>query len=297
MKFVKLYFYFQIIFLVSCVQQEPISHYAPTETYPADTILNSLVENKRALVITAHDDDMCMMAGTVSKLNRAGWKIFSLVFSDSDEERNKAHQRATAQILDSVIFIDLKGEAIRYDLDSGVLAYEAIPKSKFATIFNYEGVTKELTKIVNEFSPSVLFTLDNEIGGYGHPGHVFISQLALDLSTKGIINPKYIYQNVMTDHMEKTIIDERHSRRMKSWGFKGDGFLKARRIYKVNGMPKPDVEVNIFSEAEEKMNYLRSYNERERKTIGFFIPAFEQYEALEYFAIFDREFFRVIKID
>jgi hypothetical protein len=45
------------------------------------------------------------------------------------------------------------------------------------------------------------------------------------------------------------------------------------------------------------MEYLKSYNERERKTIGFYIPAFEEYSALEYFKVFDREFFNVIKIN
>jgi hypothetical protein len=55
-------------------------------------------------------------------------------------------------------------------------------------------------------------------------------------------------------------------------------------------------QIVIKSEAKPKMDYLRSYNERERKTIGFFVPAFEKYKADEYFTIFDREFYRVIEI-
>lgn len=61
-------------------------------------------------------------------------------------------------------------------------------------------------------------------------------------------------------------------------------------------MPEPTVQINITSEAQAKMNYLKSYNKRERKTMGFFIPAFEFYSAEEYFNIFDREFYRVIKL-
>jgi hypothetical protein len=43
------------------------------------------------------------------------------------------------------------------------------------------------------------------------------------------------------------------------------------------------------------MGYLLSYNERERKTMGFYVPAFEDYSATEYFSVFNREFYRVIK--
>ena len=97
--------------------------------------------------------------------------------------------------------------------------------------------------------------------------------------------------------MEQSIVGERHSARMKKWGYAGDGWEHAKRTYKVSGAPEPDVQINILSEAENKMNYLMSYEERERKTMGFYIPAFFEYEAEEYFKIFDREFFRVIKIN
>jgi hypothetical protein len=83
---------------------------------------------------------------------------------------------------------------------------------------------------------------------------------------------------------------------MIEWGFSGDGWDKAKETYKVKGMPQPTTQIYIASEANEKMNYLKSYNEREQKTIGFFIPAFFEYSGEEYFEIFDREFFNVIEI-
>jgi hypothetical protein len=84
---------------------------------------------------------------------------------------------------------------------------------------------------------------------------------------------------------------------MIEWGFKGDNWEIAKKTYKVKGMPTPTTQIHITSEANEKMDYLNSYNERERKTIGFYIPAFEEYSAEEYFKIFDREFFNIIKIN
>jgi len=137
--------------------------------------------------------------------------------------------------------------------------------------------------------------LENEIGGYGHPDHVMMSQLVLDLSNSGAIKPNYIYQSVYTRHMMDKIM-ERHSMRMMSWGLPGDMWERSKEAYEVDGMPEPTVQLNIEKEAEEKMNYLNSYNERERKTIGFFIPAFFEYKAKPYFKVFNREFYRVIEI-
>ena len=90
---------------------------------------------------------------------------------------------------------------------------------------------------------------------------------------------------------------ERHSKRMKSWGFEGNGWEITKKTYNANGAPEPTTQINIENFAEQKMKYLKSYNERERKVMGFYIPAFEQYSAKEYFKIFNREFFRVIKIN
>jgi LmbE family N-acetylglucosaminyl deacetylase len=167
-------------------------------------------------------------------------------------------------------------------------------REKFEETFNQKVVEDELIKRVNNFKPSVIFTLDNEIGGYGHPEHVFISQLVLDLAQSQKISIDYIYQSVYTPHMTTSIM-ERHSKRMLEWGFAGDGWENAKETYKVAGMPLPTTQINISTEADSKMDYLKSYNEREQKTIGFYIPAFFEYSAEEYFNIFDREFFHVIK--
>lgn len=277
--------------MASC-GREDVEKYAPTETFPNDKTLQN-VENRKAMIIIAHDDDMCAMSGTISALNRTGWEIRVLSIPQTDR-RNKAHIKACQKLLDSVMFFNFtKSEVL---VDSTKDRWYPISKSRFEEIFKYEIVQKDLIIKVNQFNPSVIFTLDNEIGGYGHPEHVFISQMVVDLAQTDSISPQYIYQSVFTDHMEKSIM-ARHSKRMKSWGFPGDDWEKAKQAYHVDGMPAPSVQINIELEAEAKMSYLMSYNERERKTMGFYIPAFFEYEAKEYFSIFDREFYKIIKIN
>lgn len=280
--------------LSSCRVREDVTPYAAIETYPDDEILEK-ISNKKAMIIIAHDDDMCGTTGTISMLNEADWEIRVLSFPLS-EERNKAHKRACKHILDSVLFFNLEYEAYRNGLDTTEKAHRAIPKIKFKQIFNYKIVEKLLIKEVNDFQPSVIFTLDNIVGAYGHPDHVFISQLVLDLSKADSISPSYIYQNVLTDHMENTI-HARLAKKMKSWGFKENEWEFTKKTYEVDGAPEPTTQIHIKKYAQQKMNYLKSYNKRERQVMGFYIPAFEDYSADEYFKIFDREFFRVIKIN
>jgi len=285
---------FMLLSLFACKTVEEVTQYAAIETFPEDTQLNTIT-NKKAMIILAHDDDMCLTSGTISLLNKDGWEIrvFSL---PQAEERNAAHIKACSNILDSVLFFDLSNAKYRYDLDTTERAYSAIPTSKFKDIFNIELLEKQIIQQVNSFKPSVIFTLDNEIGGYGHPDHVMMSQLVLDLANSRSIQPNFIYQSVYTTHMQETIM-QRLSEKMKSWGFPGDEWSKAKETYEVDGMPEPTTQINIEGQAKEKMAYLNSYNEREQKTIGHYVPGFMDYSAEEYFKIFNREFYRVISFN
>ena len=54
-----------LLALISCktkVSVSTIQQFAATESYPNDNYLDT-VSNKRALIISAHDDDDCFMAG------------------------------------------------------------------------------------------------------------------------------------------------------------------------------------------------------------------------------------------
>ena len=283
--------------ITSCkisISEADLTKYTATESYSIDNNLEGIT-SKRAMVIIAHDDDMCCMTGTLSQLNKNGWDIRVISFPQT-EVRNIAHMRACENILDSVTFFNFEHADFRNDIDTTEKLFRAVRKDRFKEIFNHEIVEKNLIEEVNAFNPSVIFTLDNEIGGYGHPEHVFLSQMVLNLSNEGSITPKYIYQSVFTNHMENTIM-QRHSDQMKKWGYKGDGWEHAKTTYEVDGAPEPNVQVFIESEAEDKMNYLKSYNERERKVIGFYIPYFEEFQAEDYFRTFNREFYRVIEIN
>ncbi|MBK8404741.1 MAG: PIG-L family deacetylase [Saprospiraceae bacterium] len=144
-----------------------ITQFAPTETFLNDTLLQN-IDPKRAMIIVAHDDDICGMAGTISKLHKDGWEIAVVSFSKSPE-RNAAQILACRNILDTVMFVNLTPEQYRNDLKSTKNPYDPIPKNRLNDVFNKEVIEREYIKHINEFKPTVIFSLDNEMGGYGHP--------------------------------------------------------------------------------------------------------------------------------
>ena len=268
---------------------EELKNFAATEIYPEDTYLDT-VANKRAMIIVAHDDDDCIMSGTIAKLTANGWMIKQLSFevhNTPGENRNAAHIicEGSERILEDGLY--------RLGMDTIKYPYMPIPYDEIKKQFLHEKVAVALIARVNEFNPSVLFTFDNIKGGYGHPDHIFISQLVLDLFKEDKINAQLIYQGVITRHMEAEI-DRWQKPKMGKWGYPQPG-PAADKLYGIDGIPEPDVQINITDQAETKMTYLRSYPENVRKNFRKYIPYYEELDAKTYFSIFDREFFRVIE--
>ena len=268
---------------------EDLKIFAATEIYPEDTYLDT-VTNKRALIIVAHDDDDCMMSGTIAKLTANGWTIKQLSFevhNTPGENRNAAHIicEGSEKILEDGLY--------RPGEDTMKYPYMPIPYDEIKKQFLYDKVAAGLIKRINEFNPSVLFTLDNIKGGYGHPDHIFLSQLVLDLFNGGIISTQRIYQSVLTKHIEAEI-DKYVTPKMEKWGYP-QASPAANALYGIDGMPEADVQINITDQAEIKMAYLRAYPENVRKNLRKFLIYYEEFDAETYFSVWDREFFRVIE--
>ncbi len=276
--------------LIEKITVEELKKFAATETYPNDVFLDT-VTNKRALVIVAHDDDDCAMSGTVAKLTANGWTIIQLTLGRDIIGKNN---KTPAEIICQGNELLLEDEYYRIGGDTMKKPYLPIPYEKIKEQYLTEKVANAIIQRVNEFKPSVLFTLDNEKGAYGHPDHIFISQLVKDLFEQEKIVAQRIYQGVYTDHMESEIVDKWLGERMIKWGFP-DPSKMANEMYGITGMPEPTVQINIVDVAETKMKYLRAYDENVRKNLRKFIPYYEEFDAKTYFGIFDREFFRVIE--
>lgn len=294
MKYPFLYFLaFLICVATGCTEKvtvEDLKKLAATESYPKDDYLDS-VSNKKALVIVAHDDDDCAMAGTIARLTATGWVIRQLSLQ---RHIIKGVGKNPAYIICEGNDLILPDGHYRLGLDTIKHPYMPIPYHQIEEQFITEKVATALVQKINEFNPSVVFTLDNIKGGYGHPEHIFLSQLVKDLFEKGIIEIDRIYQSVYTPHMESEIVDKWLGARMKKWGYPNASDL-ANEMYGIQGMPVPTTQIDILDFAETKMKYLKAYDEDVRSNLRKFIPYYENFDATTYFSVFSREYFRVIE--
>jgi LmbE family N-acetylglucosaminyl deacetylase len=278
---------------ITAQSKSEIQKLAAEEVFPKDNYLDNVIR-KKALIVTAHDDDDASMAGTIAMLNEQGWEIKQICFTSGDNKRDEALVKAGKFILDEIEFIDIHPDKRRTRIDKDMEPYMPIPKKEIPGSFDTDLFLPLLIRKINEFKPTVIFSLDNEMGGYGHPEHILVSQMLVDSFAAGKIHPERIYQSVYPNSMEKKILEERLTALLKKWGYPSS-YMIAREIYNIAGMPEPDVEINIENYSKQKMSFLRAFEERERKTIAFFIPYFQDFDHKEYFSVFNREFFRVIK--
>ena len=280
------------LFIASCTDRpslDELKTFAATEVYPEDTFLDT-VQNKRALIVVAHDDDDCAMAGTIAMLTDKGWKVRQLSFVSHPVD---GEGQNPAGIICEGNEAILEDGYYRVGLDTIKNPYLPITREEMDRQFLWKKVSGALVQKINDFDPAVIFTLDNQKGGYGHPEHIFISQLVHDLFYSGEIRVQRIYQSVYTNHMEEEIVDTWLRKRMESWGYPHVSTI-ANRLYGIDGMPEPTVQVPILPYAQKKMEYLRAYPEDVRKNLRKFLPYYEEFDAGSYFSVFDREFFRVL---
>ena len=291
-----LFFTLLIVFFFSCKEKvtvEELKKFAATENFPNDVFLDS-VKVKRALIISAHDDDDCFMAGTIFKLKQKGWEIEQWTLQTTPlEEGHLTHPSMVICNGNKPILEDGHYRNVNPH-DSTREVYLPIPRDQFAEVFETDKVKTVLEKKINLYKPTVVFSMDNEMGGYGNPEHVFICQIIVDLFQENKIPISRIYQGVATNSMEEKIIVKHLSPQLKKWGYPNP-YLSGREVYKIDGIPEPNVQVNIQDYADGKMGYLMAYSEDAKKNIRKFIPYYEDFDAKTYFSIFNKEFFRVIE--
>ena len=261
------------------------------EKYPEDSYLGS-VNNKTAVIVTAHDDDAYTFSGTIAKLVSEGWNIRQISFKRRDERKNELFYSIAR--IEGLKGVDLITPDYRIDLDTNKATYMPFDLSLFPVIFRTDTVYGELEKLLNKYKPVVIFSLDDSIGGYGHPDHLFISRQVVEYCNRNRVNPgffvKRIYQFVFTPSMSRKIILE------NSWS-KISPFREGMRIYHCAGMQVPDVEIKISSWSGVKKDYMNSFSAHDRKNIQKFAQFYNWFPAWIYFRIFDKEHFRVINIE
>ena len=269
-----------------------LSRKAPKETYPDDILLDTIKE-KKAVIIVAHDDDGIAVAGTVSRLCSLGWDVRELCFYNAAADETKTAR--TQQRQEDLLTVkqieglsDFVYLTIPYRNVTNLSAPEYMPltKKEFDKQYSTDTLLYYIRNYITDNKPSVIFTLDTDIGGDGHPDHVMVSKLVLDECMKRYRDNNfpvhYIYQSVYAPSMAEHILSD------------VPAYKAALTVYGKT-MPLPDVQVNIVAAAVKKKSVMEAYT-TEQACIRKLWPYYNYYPAFVYFDLFNREFFRIIKL-
>jgi len=259
------------------------------DTYKKDIFLQRDT-NKRALIIVAHDDDAISMSGTISYLCDTGWDVRQLCFYQGWENKDsirKMDLKSAANLLGmkSIEYYDIELRKGRDKIDKPWLP---IPYSDFDSAYNKEIALRYIEDFIDRNKPSVIFTLDDILGGYGHPDHVVISKLIIDYCRQhkndSAFTVERIYQAVFDPKMNERILKDM------------EAFKLAKKVYMVVTSPKPDVYLSLKGREVIKKQALLTYT-TEQNSLTKIWPYYNFYPANIYFKIFDKEYYRVLKKD
>lgn len=294
-KFIK---YSIIIFIVALLVIGGHIYYLTTlaakEKYPADNYLLN-APDKNALIIVAHDDDMAGSSGTISMLCKNGWTIREMCFYHQDglyfkqdsaknpTRKNSLQQVALIQGLEGTDPVDFN---FRNDMQTEK-PYMPMPYEVFDRNYKTDSLLHIIGDYIEKYKPSVIFTLDDVMGGYGHPDHIVISQLITRYCMQHRNDPgfsvKKIYHPVFPPSLEKSVLS------------KMPVYNEAKKVYHTGGMPLPDVEVNFYDYARQKKQCLLAYT-TEQNSLKKIWPFYSWYPSWIYFRIFNRDFFHIVDV-
>jgi LmbE family N-acetylglucosaminyl deacetylase len=263
----------------------------PKENYPEDSYLQN-PQNKTALIIVAHDDDAAPFSGTTSLLAAHDWDIIFMCFYTSywrpEEKPVRKLEMEEAAKIQGFKHLELVDFTLRNRLDTVKQPWRPVPYDRFTDNFKIDSLNVYILDAIERYRPNVIFTLDNVIGAYGHPEHVLVSQSITEICSlyKDSLNfpVKKIYQSVLPHSLAEKIMGHM------------DVYSEGKRIYGCNGIPSPDVQINISAFAISKKKVFLAHASQHRN-LKKFIPYYHYYPGWLYFGIFNKEYFRIIDID
>ncbi len=266
-----------------------LSSLAPKEEFSEDHFLDSTT-NKTAIIIVAHDDDAISCAGTISRLTDEGWDVTTLCFygswkSEDNSLRKEELQKAAA--IAGIKNLELFDVDIAYGSDTVAKPWMPVPYHRFKEYFKLDTIRYIITNAIFKYKPSVIFTLDDSMGGYGHPQHVAISRCVNDVCRlfKDTVDfpVKKIYQSVFPHSMSENILGDMPA------------YQSAKNVYGVTGMPNPDVYVSIKDKGVQKKGFMCAF-ETQQQSIRKIWPYYNWYPSWIYFGIFSKEYFRTLEV-
>jgi N-acetylglucosamine malate deacetylase 2 len=250
----------------------------------------------KALAIFAHPDDEITIIGTMRMLKQQGVQTGICYMTKGEAGLNGSIiDVAKIKELADTSLNTLKkqlGERRSKEVDAVANILELnhhemfdFPDSGTSNI-PMDSLKKVVRSVIQKYQPSVLFTLDDKVGLYGHPDHRNVSRAVLEVfrENKGKSNfsPQKLYQVTLPKDMIAFALKI------------ADGFRKNYPKDPNKGLPPADFCVYISPYGHFKRDAMLAHVSQ-RPTFDDMQPGFATVPPWLYFRVFDREYFHVIE--
>ena len=235
---------------------------------------------KKALFIFPHADDETICSGTISKLKEQNYEVGVIILTDEGGETRHEEFLKSMKLLNVDYYEQLAVRLTNYN------SWNEIIENR---ILDWEGDTIFIKNIVlkkiSDFNPSIIFTWDNMIGGYGHPDHYLLSRIINDVfdNQNNYLSDSFriekLYMVTLSEGLENHIL--------RNLAF----YEKLISRYNRTEIPPPDIAVIISKYAEIKKKVLLTYKSEYKSALSKFYPNFRETDANKYFEIYDREYY------
>jgi LmbE family N-acetylglucosaminyl deacetylase len=250
---------------------------------------------KKALAIFAHPDDEITIIGTMKMLKSQGvetgicymtrgeaglngsiidvTKIKELADTSLNKLKKQLGQRRTKEVDKIASILELNYHEM-FDF----------PDSRTSNV-PMDSLKKVIRSLIQKYQPSVLFTLDDKVGLYGHPDHRNVSKAVLEVFQEDEGKPNFSPQKLYQVTLPKDMI---------AFALKiAEGFRKNYPQDPNKGLPQADLCVNISAYGRYKRDCMLAHVSQ-RPTFDDMQPGFATLPPWLYFRVFDKEYFHVI---
>jgi N-acetylglucosamine malate deacetylase 2 len=265
-----------------CCQQSPTDYEAfkKSQNYTVPLWTKSYTNAVPvALFIFPHPDDEVVCAGTIAQLKKQGWEVnlLTLTQGNTGEEavRSKEWEEAVKRLgIDHHTLLQLPNNP-----------WENITKGQL--VFwdqQTDSIKNIIYRDIKKYSPTLLFTYDDVLGGYGHPEHRLTAAITKDIflghREDSSFSVQAIFQITLAEKLETMILG-----RLPSYK---DAIKTAGK-----GLPDPTIAFDITADWPEKRNAAMAYTSQAKTLKKFFLvpPA----DTLLHYNSFDREYYLEIK--
>jgi len=266
-----------VILFASCKEKVD---YERIMTYQDNTIPEldiQVTDSTKVLIIVPHADDETIAGGLIALFKEKGASIHLLTLCEHNETRVK----------------ELKCSATKLGIEEVEIAgfinntWDDIMQNNIAFWYDHQdSIKKVIINKINSFKPTFIITYDSEIGGYGHPEHRISAELTEIIfnenRNKDSFSVEKIFQITLSEGLEKFLVS------------KSPGYELSKNLTGSEGLPKPDVSVNIEKYWNIKNEAARCHQSQIKILKRFYI-VYEEINKEKHIKAFGKEYYRVVE--